>query len=115
MDYPVGHPACPVRRALTLLGSRWKVLLIKHLSEGTLRYGELRRRIPDISEKMLINELKELVAFKLVAKQAFPEVPPRVEYSLTERGRQALPVVASIITFGLQNLADEPSITGAEN
>ena len=109
MQYPIGHSACPVRRALNLIGSRWKVLLIQHLSGGTRRYGELKRLIPDISEKMLINELKELVGFGLVDKQAYPEIPPRVEYSLTDKGRQALPVVASIVAFGLQNLADEPA------
>lgn len=95
---------------MTLIGSKWKVLLIQNLSGGRQRYGELKRRLPDISEKMLINELKELVGYGLVAKQAYPEIPPRVEYSLTDKGRQALPVVASIVAFGKQNLADEPAL-----
>ena len=107
MIYPVGHPACPVRRAMNLIGSKWKVLLLERLSAGTKRYGELRRLMPDVSEKVLINELKELVAYGLLDKQAYPEVPPRVEYSLTEKGRQAMPVVDSIKAFGLQYLADE--------
>jgi DNA-binding HxlR family transcriptional regulator len=95
---------CPVRKAMTLIGSKWKVLLIQNLREGRQRYGELKRRLPDISEKMLIHELKELVAAGLVAKHAYPEVPPRVEYWLTESGQQALPVVDSIIVFGQQYL-----------
>lgn len=90
---------------MTLIGSRWKVLLIQQLREGRQRYGELKRRLPDISEKMLIHELKELVDAGLVARQAYPEVPPRVEYWLTDSGQQALPVVDSIIAFGRQHLA----------
>jgi len=95
---------CPVRKAMTLIGSKWKVLLIQNLREGRQRYGELKRRLPDISEKMLIHELKELVAAGLVAKHAYSEVPPRVEYWLTESGQQALPVVDSIVAFGRQYL-----------
>jgi DNA-binding HxlR family transcriptional regulator len=97
-------PNCPVRKAMTLIGSKWKVLLLQNLRDGRQRYGELRRRLPDISEKMLIHELKELVAVGLVAKHAYPEIPPRVEYWLTESGLQALPVVDSIVVFGRQHL-----------
>ncbi len=92
---------------MNLIGSKWKVLLIERLSTGTMRYGELRRLLPDVSEKVLINELRELVAHGLLARQSYPKVPPRVEYSLTEKGRQVLPVVDSIKTFGLQYLSDE--------
>lgn len=95
---------CPVRRAMTLIGSKWKVLLLQNLRDGRQRYGELKRRLPDISEKMLIHELKELVATGLVEKHAYPEIPPRVEYWLTESGQHALPVVDSIVAFGKQHL-----------
>ena len=94
---------CPVRKAMTLIGSKWKVLLLQNLRDGRQRYGELKRKLPDISEKMLIHELKELVAVGLVAKHAYPEIPPRVEYWLTESGQQALPVVDSIVVFGRQH------------
>ena len=97
-------PPCPVRKAMTLIGSKWKVLLLQNLSDGRQRYGELKRRLPDISEKMLIHELKELVAAGLVEKHAYPEIPPRVEYELTASGQQALPVVDSIVAFGRQHL-----------
>lgn len=107
MLYPIGHPACPVRKAMDLIGSRWKVLLLENLRDGRQRYGELKRRVPGISEKMLIHELKELVAFGLVEKHAYPEIPPRVEYLLTEKGQQALPLVDSIVAFGKQHLAEE--------
>ena len=89
---------------MTLIGSKWKVLLIQNLSGGRQRYGELKRRLPDISEKMLIHELKELVEAGLVARHAYPEIPPRVEYELTASGQQALPVVDSIVAFGRQHL-----------
>ncbi|TGD77117.1 winged helix-turn-helix transcriptional regulator [Hymenobacter wooponensis] len=95
---------CPVRRAMTLIGSKWKVLLLQNLRDGRQRYGELKRRLPDISEKMLIHELKQLVEAGLVTKHAYPEIPPRVEYELTANGQQALPVVDSIIAFGRQYL-----------
>jgi DNA-binding HxlR family transcriptional regulator len=88
---------------MTLIGSKWKVLL-QNLRDGRQRYSELKRRLPDISEKMLIHELKELVAAGLVAKHAYPEMPPRVEYELTASGHQALPVVDSIVAFGRQHL-----------
>ena len=107
MLHPIGHPACPVRKAMDLIGSRWKVLLLENLRDGRQRYGELKRRVPGISEKMLIHELKELVAFGLVEKHAYPEIPPRVEYLLTEKGQQALPLVDSIVAFGKQHLAEE--------
>jgi DNA-binding HxlR family transcriptional regulator len=92
-----------VRKAMTLIGRKWKVLL-QNLRDGRQRYGELKRRLPDISEKMLIHELKELVAAGLVAKHAYSEIPPRVEYELTASGQQALPVVDSIVAFGRQHL-----------
>jgi DNA-binding HxlR family transcriptional regulator len=89
---------------MTLIGSKWKVLLLQNLRDGRQRYDELKRRLPHISEKMLIHELKELVAAGLVAKHAYPEIPPRVEYELTGSGQQALPVVDSIVAFGRQHL-----------
>jgi DNA-binding HxlR family transcriptional regulator len=72
---------------MTLIGSKWKVLLLQNLRDGRQRYGELKRRLSDISEKMLIHEIKELVSAGLVAKHAYPENPPRVEYELTASGQ----------------------------
>ncbi|MBO2008632.1 winged helix-turn-helix transcriptional regulator [Hymenobacter negativus] len=97
-------PPCPVRRAMTLIGSKWKVLLLQCLRDDRRRYGELKRMLPDISEKMLINELKELVTAGLVDEHSYPEIPPRVEYWLTHNGQQALPVLDSIVAFGKQYL-----------
>jgi DNA-binding HxlR family transcriptional regulator len=96
---------CPVRKAMNLIGSKWKVLLLENLRDGRKRYGELKRLLPDISEKVLIQELKDLVASGLLTKHAYPEIPPRVEYELTASGQQALPIVDSLVAFGKQHLA----------
>ena len=101
---PPDLAACPVRKAMNLVGSKWKMLLLESLRHGLKRYGELKRLLPDISEKMLIQELKELVAVGLVEKRAYPEIPPRVEYQLTATGQQALPMVDSIVAFGQRHL-----------
>ncbi|GEM70218.1 HxlR family transcriptional regulator [Sphingobacterium mizutaii NBRC 14946 = DSM 11724] len=95
---------CPVRKSLGLLGGKWTLLILFQINERVIRYGELKRCIPKISEKMLIQELNSLVANKLVSKKSYPEIPPRVEYSLTELGLKTLPIVDKLATFGLENL-----------
>ena len=78
--------------------------LIFQINQRTIRYGELKRAIPNISEKMLIDELKFLCDKGLVKKEQYPEVPPRVEYSLTELGEKVLPIIDEIAKFGMENL-----------
>ncbi|MFL9483895.1 winged helix-turn-helix transcriptional regulator [Chitinophagaceae bacterium LWZ2-11] len=95
---------CPVRKAMDMIGSKWKMRLIGSMRDGEKRYGELKRLIPGISEKMLIQELKNLVDVGLVEKKAYPEIPPKVEYKLTVKGLKALPVVDSVIAFGNEYL-----------
>lgn len=90
---------CPIRTTLELLGGKWKLLILVQLAAQPLRLSELRRLIPDISEKMLIQELKNLQESRLVLRQNFGEVPPRVEYELTPMGRHALPLVAEMKHF----------------
>lgn len=95
---------CPVRKSLGLLSGKWTLLILFQINERVIRYGELKRAIPGISEKMLIQELNFLVENKLVAKKAYPEIPPRVEYSLTSLGLKALPIADELASFGLENL-----------
>jgi DNA-binding HxlR family transcriptional regulator len=106
---------CPIRTTLEMLGGKWKLLIIFQLAEAPLRFSELKRRLPDISEKMLVQELKSLQVSGLVDRENFGEVPPRVEYSLTERGRLALPVIRSMRDFAQGYVAreadEEPSLT----
>lgn len=95
---------CPVRRTLGLLGGKWTLLVLFQINDRVIRYGELRRAIPGISEKVLIKELNFLVEHKFIRKEAFPEIPPRVEYRLTELGAKTLPIADRLAEFGLENL-----------
>ena len=95
---------CPVRRSLALLGGKWTLLILFQINERIIRYGELKRAIPGISEKVLIQELNSLVANKFISKKAYPEIPPKVEYALTELGLKTLPIVETLAGFGLENL-----------
>ncbi|MCR9013496.1 winged helix-turn-helix transcriptional regulator [Aquiflexum gelatinilyticum] len=90
---------CPIRTTLELVGGKWKLLIIYQLFEKPLRLSELKRQIPDISEKMLIQELKNLIDSKLVERKNFGEVPPRVEYSLSEIGRKVMPLIAEMRSY----------------
>lgn len=92
-------PRCPIRTTQELLGGKWKLLIINQLHGKTLRLSELKAIIPDISEKMLIQELKTLVESGLVTRKNFGEVPPRVEYSLTEIGENVKPVIRTMVHF----------------
>lgn len=82
--------ACPTRTVLDHVMSRWGVLVLLSLTDGTRRWGELRREVGGISEKMLASTLRTLTADGLVARRSLPAVPPHVEYSLTERGRELM-------------------------
>ena len=90
---------CPVSFTLTKIGGRWKPIIIFNLLDGAKRYGELKRAIPTITEKMLIQHLKELEADKLIQRIAKPVIPPHVEYSLTEAGIALSPVMRSMVEW----------------
>ncbi len=89
-----------LKRALEVICGKWRLFIILQLSDQARRYGELRRMIPDISEKVLIQELKALVVLGVLEKTIHSETPPRVEYGLTDRGRRALPLVLKIRQIG---------------
>jgi DNA-binding HxlR family transcriptional regulator len=91
---------CPVRKSLELVGGIWKLIIIDKLGSGTKRYGELKRLIPDVSEKMLIQELKKLTSSGIISRKSYNEVPPKVEYSLTDKGEKALDVIEALKIFG---------------
>lgn len=95
-------PRCPIRTTLEMLGGKWRLLIIGEIGQGNVRYGELKRAIPDISEKMLVQELKNLIENELVNRKNYGEVPPRVEYSLTNKGQKALALIEPIKNFGLE-------------
>ena len=91
---------CPVETTLAVIGGKWKAVILYHLSEGTLRFGDLRRRMPLITQKMLTQQLRELEADGIIHRQAFAEVPPRVEYSLTELGESLEGVLTAMCLWG---------------
>lgn len=91
---------CPVGATLDLIGGKYKALILWHLSEGTLRFSELRRAIKNATPKMLTQQLRELEAQDLISREVFPVVPPRVEYSLTELGRSLLPILVAMRDWG---------------
>ncbi len=93
---------CPVRTTLELLGGKWKLLIIRQIGEKTLRFSEIKQGIPDISEKMLVQELKNLCDSELLERINWGEVPPRVEYKLTTKGLMVLPLIEELKNFGLQ-------------
>ena len=98
---------CPVRKSLALLGGKWTLLILFQINERVIRYGELKRAIPGISEKVLIQELNSLVEHQFVSKKSYPEIPPKVEYSLTKLGLNTLPVIDELISFGIENLSQK--------
>ena len=95
---------CPVRTTLNVLGGKWKLLFPSYLLDEPRRYGELRRLMPEITEKMLIQELRELETDGIVARTVHQTVPPRVDYSLTEQGQRVRPVFAELLGWGMQYL-----------
>lgn len=95
-----GKIHCPVDAAITLIGGKYKSLILWNLMHGTLRFSELRREVPAATPKMLTQQLRELEADGLVARVVFPVVPPRVEYSLTEFGKSIRPVLEAMYGWG---------------
>jgi len=89
-----------VRKAMEIVGGKWKLFIIQQLGNNTLRYSDIKRAIPDISEKMLIQELKSLVKSGVIEKKSYGEIPPRVEYRLSAKGKKALPLLEHIKKFG---------------
>ena len=93
-------PACPVETTLTLIGDKWKVLILRDLMPGTKRFGELKKSIGHVSQKVLTAQLRDMEASGLVSRKVYAEVPPRVEYSLTELGCSLKPILDAMWMWG---------------
>ena len=95
-------PACPVETTLSLISDRWKVLILRDLFTGTKRFGELRKSLAGISQKVLTASLKDMEASGLLTRKAYAQMPPRVGYTLTETGRSRKPVIAALFDWGME-------------
>lgn len=93
-------PPCPVETTLTMIGDKWKVLILRDLMPGTKRFGELKKSIGSVSQKVLTAQLRDMEQNGLVHREVFAEVPPRVEYSLTELGRSLKPILDAMWNWG---------------
>lgn len=95
-------PLCPVETTLQLIGDKWKVLILRDLIDGTKRFGELKKSIAFISQKVLTQQLREMESDGLVKRKVYAEVPPRVEYTLTDSGLSLKPILDCMWTWGEQ-------------
>ncbi len=93
-------PPCPVETTLLLIGSKWKVLILRDLIDGKKRFGELKRSVGSVSQKVLTAQLREMEADGLVKRTVYAEVPPRVEYELTDLGFTLKPILDSLWAWG---------------
>ncbi|MCJ2123818.1 winged helix-turn-helix transcriptional regulator [Methylobacterium sp. J-077] len=93
-------PGCPVEGTLQLIDGKWKGVILFHLLSGPMRFGELRRVLQTCTQRMLTNQLRDLEADGLVDRKIYPQMPPKVEYSLTSRGRTLEPVIMVLKTWG---------------
>ena len=93
-------PACPVETTLTLISDKWKVLILRDLLPGTKRFGELKRSVGNVSQKVLTAQLRQMEDSGLLVRTVYPEVPPKVEYELTDLGYSLSPILDAMRTWG---------------
>ncbi|WP_246586975.1 winged helix-turn-helix transcriptional regulator [Stakelama flava] len=99
------HPGCSVEASLTLIGGKWKCIILWHLQEeGVVRFNELRRRLAGITPRMLTNQLREMEEDGLIDRTVYAQVPPKVEYRLSEQGRSLAPVLLALKDWGDKNM-----------
>ncbi len=96
---------CPVEAALDVIGGKWKGVILYHLLDGEKRFGELRRLLPDVTQRMLTLQLRELEEDEVIHREIYKQIPPKVEYSLTEFGRSLEPTIALMCRWGEQYLS----------
>lgn len=95
---------CSVEATLSVIDGKWKGVILYHLLSGTLRFNEIRRKLPTVTQRMLTNQLRELESDGLITRTIFPQVPPRVDYELTPLGRSLEPIIRALKTWGDEHL-----------
>lgn len=106
MATKLSRTACPIEATLSLISDKWKILILRDLLTGTKRFGELKKSIGSISQKVLTSNLRAMEDDGLVVRQVYAEVPPRVEYTLTERGESLRPVIDAMRIWGEEHQAE---------
>lgn len=101
------HYGCAVEAALDVIGNKWKGVILFHLLDGTKRFNELRRLIPSVTQRMLTLQLRELEKDEVIARKVYPQVPPKVEYSLTKTGQSLKPIIFALREWGAQMMRKE--------
>ncbi|MBT5332028.1 MAG: helix-turn-helix transcriptional regulator [Porticoccaceae bacterium] len=101
------NEGCPVEAALEVIGGKWKGVILYHLLTETIRFNELRRMIPEITQRMLTKQLRELESHGLVVRKVYAEVPPKVEYSMSDYGKTLAPVINALQAWGSNHLASQ--------
>jgi DNA-binding HxlR family transcriptional regulator len=110
------HPSCPpVSITLAVIGGKWKPVILYHLSQGTLRFGELYKKISGVTQKMLTQQLREMEEDGLLERRVYPVVPPKVEYSLTAYGKTLGPILESMCQWGEKHRAKVQSSPASEH
>ena len=98
---------CPVTRAMSIIGGKWKPIILNVIGDRAIRFGKLNQLIPAISNKVLTNELKELESFGLIKRKEYKELPPRVEYKLSAAGLSLMPILYAMANWGKTNVAKQ--------
>lgn len=98
--------SCPMLATLNVIGGKWKPIILHMLSSGSMRFGVLKKNIPPVSQKMLTQQLRELEADGIISRKVYAQVPPKVEYSLTDRGATLKPILERLYTWGEKNSSD---------
>ena len=106
--------SCGLDATLRIISGKWKPLILFFLRDSALRYGELKRKIEGVSDKVLIQQLKDLEAHRVLARTDYKEVPPRVDYALTPLGRSLAEAIVPLCTWGTENMAEMKSLFGKE-
>jgi DNA-binding HxlR family transcriptional regulator len=102
-DTAMEEPDCPIRTTLDVIDSKWKPLILFYLTDGPKRFSDLKRSIPDVTQKMLTDRLRELEKDGIVHREVYPQVPPKVEYSLTAYGKTLKPVLKAMCAWGTKH------------
>lgn len=105
--YKTNEITCLVDLTMSIIGGKWKAIILWHLGkEKILRYGELKRNLGKVTHKMLTQQLRELEALDMLSRKEYYQIPPKVEYSLTERGESVLPLLKSMCDWSQENILD---------